>query len=387
MWKGYSLTEKTLRTILPHVRRNALTSTKLTNMSRINSTTMKEFLKKYNISEEDYEKTGLKWKDLLEIKSKYESIIGTLEPPAKYLLENFHKVENVHSVRYRLKNPEKLIAKIIRKRINEPERIIDIHNFQLEITDLIGLRILHLFKEDWLSIHNYIMGNWDPHETPIAYIRKGDSSEYVKGFEEYGCKIMEHPYGYRSVHYVINIKPGKTSFLAEIQVRTIFEEAWSEIDHSIRYPYYLNNLLLNQFLVLFNRLAGSADEMGSFVAHLKNQLIINEQEYQASITKKTQIIESLRQEIAELKLKPKQVTAFGNSLDEILKMAEYTPPPFTITGSSITDYGALLNSEGIVSFGKQVSDVAKLYGSIDWSDIIPKPFKLDDLTDENKKDE
>lgn len=323
----------------------------------------------------------------MEIKTNYESIISTLEPPAKFLLENFHKVENVHSVRYRLKNPEKLIAKIIRKRIDEPERIIDIQNYQSEVTDLIGLRILHLFKEDWLTINNYIIVNWDPQETPIAYFRKGDSSEYIKGFEEYGCRIMEHPYGYRSVHYVINIKPGKTSFLAEIQVRTIFEEAWSEIDHCIRYPYYLNNQLLNQFLVLFNRLAGSADEMGSFVAHLKNQLILNEQEYQASITKKTQMIESLRQEIAELKLKPKQVTAFGNSLDEILKMAEYTPPPFTITGSSINDYGALFNSEGIVSFGKQASDVAKLFGSIDWSGLIPKPFSLDNLTDENKKEE
>ena len=71
--------------------------------------------------------------------------------------------------------------------------------------------------------------------------------------------------------------------IAEIQVRTIFEEGWSEIDHKIRYPYDADNPVLGQFLVVFNRLAGSADEMGSFVKLLKRKLDSMIAETEASI--------------------------------------------------------------------------------------------------------
>lgn len=284
---------------------------------------MKDFLKKFNISEEDFAKTELKWSDLMGIRADYVSFIGQLEPPAKYLVDIFHKVAGVHSVRYRIKSPDKLIAKIIRKRIENPARIITIENYKSELTDLIGIRILHLFKEDWESIHNFIINNCDLHDpVPIAYYREGDSDENISSYERYKCVVQKHPYGYRSVHYLIITRPNKASYIAEIQVRTIFEEAWSEIDHIIRYPYNLDNLLLNQFLVLFNRLAGSADEMGSFVLRLKYQLARNEEIHQASMEKKIQLIEELKQEIRDLKLKPKQALNINSSLDEIFRISE-----------------------------------------------------------------
>ena len=79
------------------------------------------------------------------------------------------------------------------------------------------------------------------------------------------CQIVRHPFGYRSVHYLLALKPSKNLMVAELQVRTIFEEAWSEIDHHIRYPYQADNPILGNYLEIFNRLAGSADEMGSFI--------------------------------------------------------------------------------------------------------------------------
>ena len=60
----------------------------------------------------------------------------------------------------------------------------------------------------------------------------------------------------------------------EMQVRTVFEEAWSEIDHIIRYPYDVNNPILNEYLSIFNRIVGSADEMGTFIKNLKIQLSV-----------------------------------------------------------------------------------------------------------------
>lgn len=314
---------------------------------------MKTFLTKFNISEEDFLKTELKWPYLMQIKADYTDFIGELEPPAKYLVDIFHKVPDVHSVRYRIKSPDKLIAKIIRKRIENPAREITKENYKTELTDLIGIRILHLFKENWESIHNFIIQKCDLHDpVPIAYYREGDSEENIKCYENYKCAVKKHPYGYRSVHYLIVTRPNKASYIAEIQVRTIFEEAWSEIDHIIRYPYNLDNPLLNQFLVLFNRLAGSADEMGSFVSRLKYQLALNEEIHLASLEKKTQIIEELKQEIRELKLKPKQVLNINSSLDEILKMSEPLSKEFNF---SITKprsgFGGLMNPDPDVARG------------------------------------
>lgn len=39
----------------------------------------------------------------------------------------------------------------------------------------------------------------------------------------------------QSVHYLIRDK--ESGLCIEVQVRTLFEEAWSEIDHKLRYPY------------------------------------------------------------------------------------------------------------------------------------------------------
>ena len=67
------------------------------------------------------------------------------------------------------------------------------------------------------------------------------------------------------MHYVLESSPMKNRVLAEVQVRTIFEEGWSEIDHKIRYPNFSKDESVKSFLAIFNRLAGSADEMGTFV--------------------------------------------------------------------------------------------------------------------------
>lgn len=45
-----------------------------------------------------------------------------------------------------------------------------------------------------------------------------------------------------------------------------------EIDHIIRYPYYMDNKILNNYLAIFNRIVGSADEMGSFLQKLKGEI-------------------------------------------------------------------------------------------------------------------
>jgi hypothetical protein len=82
--------------------------------------------------------------------------------------------------------------------------------------------------------------------------------------------------------------------IAEVQVRTIFEEGWSEIDHKTRYPYNLDNLILGALLNLFNRLAGSADEMGTFINFLRHELEARDEQHDAQLKELNEKIEKLQ---------------------------------------------------------------------------------------------
>lgn len=259
------------------------------------------FLEKFDISEKDFESTNLKWEDLQSIKEDYKKIRKELDLIARYIEEKLHTLDIVHSVRYRIKDSEHLLAKIIRKKIEDPEREITIDNYKSSITDLIGIRAIHLFKEDWVLIHKFIEDNWDLQEQPFAYIREGDAGPCVEEYEKYKCNVKLHPHGYRSVHYLIQARPGRDSYVAEIQVRTIFEEGWSEIDHTIKYPNNVVNPLLNKFLDTFNVLAGNSDQMGSFVRRLKDDLLKGTEkieEYEKLTEKNTEIINDLQKRIA-----------------------------------------------------------------------------------------
>jgi putative GTP pyrophosphokinase len=64
----------------------------------------------------------------------------------------------------------------------------------------------------------------------------------------------------------------------EIQGRTLFEEGWSEIDHDIVYPYFKDDIMLNDFSTLLNRLSGMADEMSSYFRRMKMMRVEEEQE-------------------------------------------------------------------------------------------------------------
>jgi putative GTP pyrophosphokinase len=236
------------------------------------------FFTLYRIDPEAFEKTGLIWKELCEIIAFYYEYMVEyqLKENAQQLLNEFLPIEHVHSGRYRIKNPEHLIEKIIRKKIEDPARNINIDNFTQEITDLTGIRILHLFKSNWKDINGFIKNKYDPLEIKLLY-REGDFEQNI--FEEYQSeepKIIteKHSFGYRSIHYIISYPRAEVDkrIIIEIQMRTIFEEAWSEIDHVLRYPYYMNNIELSNSLKVLNRVAGLADEMSALIQERKKEI-------------------------------------------------------------------------------------------------------------------
>jgi len=132
--------------------------------------------------------------------------------------------------------------------------------------------VLHLYKGDWEKMHDQIlkMSSNPPIEISVKY-RLGDDLNMYSKFEN--LSYEQHKAGYRSVHYLISTEHDATErHITEIQVRTVFEEAWSEIDHHIRYPYMMDDEVLNSFLLGFNTIAKSADDMGTFGLKLKKEL-------------------------------------------------------------------------------------------------------------------
>ncbi len=188
---------------------------------------------------------------------------------AEFFGKTIQRFGGVHSVRWRVKDVEHLIEKIVRKRAEGKYEGISVDNYFETVTDLIGIRALHLFKEDCFDIHRELLAQWTPLDSQqMAYIREGDDVEFADRLREQGLEVKVHVAGYRSLHYVFEINPTRRVIRAEVQVRTIFEEGWSEIDHTVRYPNFGDDPLINYFLNIFNRMAGSADEMGAFVRGL-----------------------------------------------------------------------------------------------------------------------
>src|SRR5206468_3184664 len=123
-------------------------------------------------------------------------------------------------------------------------------NYLEHVSDTVGLRALHLFKDHWRVIHDFVVKSWKPNEPPLARYRRGDPGELLKEYQKRECKLKEDEQGYSSIHY--NVQPeSKEIPNVEIQVRTIFEEGWTEINHRFTYSRPKEHLIFDPFLRVF----------------------------------------------------------------------------------------------------------------------------------------
>jgi ppGpp synthetase/RelA/SpoT-type nucleotidyltranferase len=196
------------------------------------------------------------------------------------------------------------------------------------ITDLVAIRALHIFKEEWLDVHGFITRRYNPSEV-TAYVRAGDRD--TKQFEDQGCTVRPHACGYRSIHYLLKIDATGTGNPqpVELQVRTIFEEAWSEIDHRLRYPRRSKEPILNAFLITFNLLAGLGDEMGAHARALSAALHQHAEalaDARARGTEAERRFQAQEQEfrgaLSRLQISEKEKTDLQRQLDALQKLSQ-----------------------------------------------------------------
>ena len=154
----------------------------------------------------------------------------------------------VHSVKNRLKNRDHLKDKIVRKW--DPESPISPINVFERITDLAGVRVLHLYQDQFPNIHAEVLDkinrqkDWSLVEPPKAYTWDPESKQFFEGL---GINVEIKESYYTSVHYVVRPRPD-SPLCCEIQVRTLFEEIWGEVDHTLNYPTKSENLACREQL-------------------------------------------------------------------------------------------------------------------------------------------
>ena len=223
-----------------------------------------EFFRKYKVQDE-FEESDLSWGTLEKIyddfKPRREKLKAYCKDVESYILDGIDVP--IHSIRHRIKEPEHLIEKIIRKRGKEQtKKYKDINesNYLQVVRDLVGIRILVLSKEEWEGVFDWIINKFPQNytepifmaEDPVAYTRYGDRDIYKnKIHKEHTNK------GYRSQHYIVKYK----DYYCEFQVRTLAQEVYGEFDHKVKYPYRNNNNFLRRYTNSMSQLLDSVDEI------------------------------------------------------------------------------------------------------------------------------
>lgn len=283
----------------------------------INIMTKEKFYHSYLRCQEDRILADRCWDELEVILDDYRRIKPMLETTGQAVVNSLLACPHIHSINYRIKDEDHLLEKIIRRMKTNPSESITRENYRNRITDLIGIRALHIFKEDWNGIHDFIIGGWDQAEKPTAYVRHGDADRILQYYRDKDCGVQEHKYGYRSVHYQLLTSPNNQTYQVEVQVRTLFEEAWGEIDHRVRYPYTLDNERMLRLSSILNQLSGNADELASFMRFTKTRSEQQEADHRQELEEKNRTIEKLKDRIEDLVSDQSLLDELNQELDSL----------------------------------------------------------------------
>lgn len=189
----------------------------------------------------------------------------------------------VHSYKSRFKDLDHLKSKIERKNhedglLPEDKRqgLITAENIKERVTDICGIRILHLYIGQFKDIHTALMKYVDSGELALFEHPKAYTwdPEYSRMFEGLGVSPKLKESFYTSVHYVF--KPRLDSDITcEVQVRTLFEEVWGEIDHMFNYPTKSDSRVVQEQLKVLARVVGAGTRLSDSIFEL-GKLNVNE---------------------------------------------------------------------------------------------------------------
>jgi putative GTP pyrophosphokinase len=159
------------------------------------------------------------------LRPHYDEFAGVVR---KILSEVFAARDlRVHSIEARAKEIESFGRKVLEPSDADPDEP-KYPNPLADITDLAGVRVITFFPRTLEKVGDIILSEFSVTE-------KSDKAQVL---------LKEEKFGYASIHYLVRLKGNRTELLeysrfkgllAEIQVRTILQHAWAEIEHDIQY--------------------------------------------------------------------------------------------------------------------------------------------------------
>lgn len=170
-----------------------------------------------------------------EQKHVYDDLSDKLRPLIEQMLENFE----FHSIESRVKTRKSLSDKIQNK-----EKYAKLS----DVTDVCGVRIITIFNDDVDRVASVIEKEFKIDDLNSIDKRKS---------------LEPERFGYLSLHYVASFTTQRTDLLEykrflglkfEIQIRSVLQHAWAEIEHDIGYK--ISGKLPNLIRRRFSRLAG-----------------------------------------------------------------------------------------------------------------------------------
>lgn len=205
-------------------------------------------------------------------------LIASFETQLRTLSEDGQLRRLIHSHRSRVKDPEHLRDKLRRKLLKSREAgtvfDITVDSLYERVNDLAGLRLLHLHTAQFAQINTRLLELFDEHrftvlEGPQARVW---DDEYREVFKAMGVSTVSSDRMYTSVHYVV-LPNRKSRITGEIQVRTLAEELWGEVDHSINYPQSSDVLACREQLRVLARVTSSCTRLVDAIYRTRDEAI------------------------------------------------------------------------------------------------------------------
>jgi ppGpp synthetase/RelA/SpoT-type nucleotidyltranferase len=139
---------------------------------------------------------------------------------------------------------------------------INAENIFEKLPDLAGVRLLHLHMRQIERIHPLLVKIFDEE----GYVLSGNPEaktwdlEYEQMFLKLGVKVERNESLYTSVHYVVKQNTASRR-QCELQVRTLAEEVWGEISHTINYPHETDSVACREQLKVLARIVSGCSRL------------------------------------------------------------------------------------------------------------------------------
>lgn len=207
----------------------------------------------------EFNNTWLPNKDKLQnIYQDYQPHISVLLNRLEEFLKSLIKIDPRPSYKGRVKNFESYFKKLRKYPPENPET-----EFPL-LTDIIGIRVVCSFLHDLKNVEKIITDNF-----------------VVLEIEKKGSNMTFSEFGYESTHFLLKIpeqfKVGlriPEELIFEIQLRTLSQEAWAEVEHELAYKaeFSPTDIPLKRKLASINASLSLADIIFQEIRDYQNKL-------------------------------------------------------------------------------------------------------------------